>query len=295
MSNESSGPSKTVIEESKAPKVNSSDIRVEEPQEDIPGVSPKAAKIIYRSLKEKGKRYFGSSGASLTHQLRTDDSDTSEEKMDLSCVKVGLEGERDTTLMLREWMKDKPGVVLLDSLHIKSDYKDADTEDVSEETDEETGLVDGKDTDHALVIGDIVVLIDTKRWKSKRRYSLSDSGEVLRMEKPFPGGNVKMKNAIFLWRDYLIGGTKLNGIVFINSEETHVVRNARFYSQNFRLIEQRRFIEFLDYIWNTIAEERDRTIINSSLVAQIAVCCIKPYDPMAEFMNVSGMRKLDQI
>lgn len=125
------------------------------PESDIPGVKDEVAWKIYEMLKS-GRRYFGSSGASLTHQAFNPENN--EIKPELA--KVGLEGERETTQILKEWMKDKPNVVLIDSVHIDTTYKDPETDIGEYESfvDPEMGIVEGKDTDHVLVIGSYVLL-----------------------------------------------------------------------------------------------------------------------------------------
>lgn len=272
------------------PKVAPEDVVVGEVldanEDSVDGVKTPVIQGIAKML-SKGRRYFGSSGASLTHQVNNPD-EASGIKPELA--KVGLEGERETTVILREWMRDKPGVVLVDSVHINMDYKTAqiDEPEIPEEVDEETGLVDGKDTDHVLLIGNEVVLIDTKRWKQKRRYSISDSGSVLRGNREFPGGRVRMKHAIYLWVEYLHEDAVLNGIVFINSEETSVTRNHNWYKQAFRLLEKDRFTEFLDEKWKRVSDS-DRTTINPNLVAQIAMSAIKPDDIYNQVFNSKAL------
>lgn len=282
-------------EEKELPKVSPDEITVgpvlDAETEHVAGVKTPVIEGIAKMLK-KGRRYFGSSGASLTHQVNAPD-ESSGIKPELA--KAGLEGERETTKILRDWMKDKPGVVLVDSVHINTDYKSAnlDEEEIPEELDEETGIVDGKDTDHVLLIGNEIVLIDTKRWKKKRRYSISDSGNVLRANRDFPGGRVRMRQAIYLWVEYLHEDAVLNGIVFINSEETSVTRNYNWYKQPFRLLEKDRFIELLDEKWARVSQA-DRTTINPNLVAQVAMSAIKPHDIYNDVFNTKALRAFRQ-
>lgn len=262
-------------DEAKQEKIDPANVVVKSLESDIPGVRPKVAEGIVKLLKS-GRRYFGSSGASLTHQVHNPDENSG---IKPELAKVGLEGERETTKIIREWMKDKPNVVLIDSVHINMDYKTAgiEEEEIPEAVDEEAGVVDGKDTDHVLLIGDEVVLVDTKRWKTKRRYSIGDDGSVLRSNRQFSGSRVRMKHALYLWMEYLYEDAVLNGIVFVNSEETSVTRNYNWYKQPFRLVEKDRFIELLDDKWARVADE-DKTSINPTLVSQVALSAIKPFD-----------------
>ena len=264
------------------------DIVVNPPEEDIPGVKYEVAQKIEKML-QNGRRYFGSSGASLTHQVHNPEPDSG---IKPELAKVGLEGERSTTKFLQDWMKDKPGAVLIDSVHINMDYKTDDIEDEidEEKLDEESGLIDGKDTDHVLLIGDEVILIDTKRWKSKRKYSVSDNGSILRSNKTFPGGQVKMKNAIYLWLEYLYEDAVITGMVLINTDEITVIRNYNWYNQSFRLVELARFEELLNERWKNISDE-NKTSINSTLVSQVALSAIKPFDEYSKVFDMEALHK----
>lgn len=247
-------------------------------REEIEGVKPHVAEKIYEMLK-KGRRYFGSSGASLSHQAF---NPAYEDKgIDRSLAKIGLEGERDTTTFLKDWMKDKPNVVLVDSVHIRG---------ANEVLDEETGIMDGGDTDHVLLIGDEVIIIDTKRWKKKTNYQVGDNGEVLRANKTFPGSNVHMRQAIYKWLDYLHEDAKITGIIVINTEEITVYRTRNWYTQPYRLVELDRFKELLDQKWDDIDDE-DKNKVNSTLVSQVALSAVKPYDVYERVFDMKTLKE----
>ncbi len=255
-------------------------ITIEPPAKVIEGVRPEVAAKIALEL-QNGRRYFGSSGASLTHQVFNPEW-KGKEGLKPELAKIGMEAERSTTKILRKWMEDKPNAVLIDSAHIRGWGKE-------EVVDEELGLIDGGDTDHILIIGAEVILIDTKRWKSKRNYTVGDDGSVLRTNKPFPGGNVHMREAIHLWLDYLHEDASLTGIVFVNAEETVVFRNRNWYQQAFRLVELDRFIELLDEKWNKYIDDYDKSYISSTLVSQVVVSAVKPYN---EFLKIISEKDL---
>lgn len=275
-------------EETELPKVSPEDVVVKPPAREIPGVQYDVAKKIEKMLKS-GRRYFGSSGASLTHQVHNPDPDSPEE-ISPELAKIGLEGERDTTEFLKDWMKDKPGVVLVDSVHINTKYKTEDVEMDDDVVDEESGLIDGKDTDHVLLIGDEVILIDTKRWKKKKAYSVGDNGQVLRTNKAFPGGDVRMKNAIYIWLEYLSEDAVITGVVLINAEQVFVRRNKNWYSHVYRLVEIDRMKEYLDKYWAKV-DEQDRSSINSTLVSQVALSAIKPFDIYKKVFNEDSLNQ----
>lgn len=250
-------------------------VKIEAPKPTINGVKPEVAFRVYMLLNED-KRYFGSAGASLTHHVNDPDYKSSFNKKFMS---AGLDGERGTSKIIRDWMGDKPNVVLLDSVHIKGMGK--------EFIDEETGIVEGGDTDHVLIIGNQVILIDTKRWKSKKRYSVSPQGKILRNEKYFSGGRVNTTKANYLWKKYLGNTINLKSIICINSPQIFVKMNdANWKKQPFRLVAINKLTESLDYIYKNIPVE-DKNTINSSLIAQVLVCCVKPYDPYSKVFNNS--------
>lgn len=243
-------------------------------QGNIEGVKRQVAEKVYQALKE-GRRYFGSSGASLSHQAFN--PEYAEKGLDATLAKVGLEGERDTTAVLKQWMRDKPEVVLVDSVHIRGWGK--------EEVDEETGIPEGGDTDHLLFIGTEVILIDTKRWKRKSRYGVDEDGSVIRGGKNFPGSRVKINEATRMWLKFLHNNPapgqrlKISPIVCINNEEVSVFRNLHWFkAAPYRLVEIDRLVEYLDDKYETISDY-DKTHINSTLIAQTVVNAVKPFDP----------------
>lgn len=257
-------------------------VTIEPPEKNIEGVKDEVATKVALML-QKGRRYFGSSGASLTHQVSNPDWRASHEGLKPELAKVGLDGERSTTRILKKWIEDKPNAVLIDSCHIRGWGKE-------EVIDEELGLVDGGDTDHVLIIGSEVILIDTKRWKSKRNYTVGDKGQVLRSGKEFGGGQVHMRQAIHMWLDYLHEDAALTGIVFINSEDTVVFRNRNWYTQPYRLVELERFEELLKEKWEKYIDDYEKTYINSTLVSQVVVTCVKPYDEFARVMSAEALK-----
>ena len=201
-----------------------------------------------------GRRYFGSAGASLTRLL---DSPEHVNGFGRSVVQVGLDAERSTSQLIRGWMADKPDVVLCDSVHVRG-YGGGDG--------------DG-DTDHVLVCGRSVLLVDTKRWKSRRKYSFSESGEVLRSGRSFAGGRLGMRGALGIWRKHM-PGCGVDGVVCVNSERVFVVYDRAWKRQPFRLVTVERLVEQLDY-WHGRA---DRGRIECDVVARVAAMCVKPYD-----------------
>lgn len=236
------------------------------------GVSTdKQIDIVERILK-KGKRNFGSSGASLTHQIYNPIyQDTG---INASLATIGLQGEHATTKVLKKWIADKPAAIIVDSVHLQGAGK--------EKFNEETGTLEGGDTDHILIVGNYVVLIDSKNWKGKKKYGVSERGEVLRSGKPFPGGKVHTREALYLWRKYLRPYKPFfNSIISITSEKVYVVRDVNWWKQQFKIVTIEELPEFLDKVWAQI-DDNSKSLINVNLVSDIVINAIKPFDRYKE-------------
>lgn len=256
---------------------------IEPPFSYIEGVKPVVAKKIEDMLK-KGRRYFGSSGAGMTHLASSPDYDE-KENLNRELAKDNLEAEREITEFLQTWIKDKPGVVLIDALWIPDWEKDDSIEDP------DLGLFEIGDTDHVLLIGDEILLIDTKRWKKKKNYSVDDDGSALMTNKPFPDNKITMMEGVYMWLDYFENEeASITGIVCIKNEETTVLRNKNWFTNPYRLVEFDRFEELLNKKWDEIDEE-DRVRINTTTVAQCVVRCIKPFDSYTRvFSDMNQLR-----
>lgn len=255
-------------------------IVVDSPARHIDSVKPDVAEKIEKILKN-GRRYFGSSGAYMTHQAFNPDY-VEREGANKEAAKEYLDGERDTTFLLKKWIKDKPGVVLIDS--VKVPFVEA------EELDTETGVIEGYDVDHVLVVGNEIILIDTKRWKRKKTYGVYDDGSALMSNKAFPGNRIYMSEYIQNWLDYLDEDACITGLVCINQEEVTVIRNKNWYINNYRLVELDRFEELLNDKWKMI-EDYDKSHINSTLVSQLIVRCQKPFDQYSRVFDMDTLRE----
>lgn len=241
------------------------------------GTNERQLEVITRMLNE-GRRYFGSSGASLTHQIS---NPIYEDKgIDPTLAKIGLDGEHKTTKMLREWIKDKPNAVLVDSVHVKG-YGE-------EELDEETGLIEGGDTDHVMIIGDMIIIIDSKNWKGRRRYSIDNNGNVKRGTGTFAGGKLNTVRARHLWYSYLRElGTSVSAIIIITSDKVAITKDKNWWKQGYRLISIEEAEEFLDKVWHSLPDDSKETI-NANLVASVVVNAIKPYDTFKELLGTTA-------
>lgn len=242
-------------------------IIVDAPLPNLNGINNYEVSLKIQAMLKSGRRYFGSAGASLSHHVNNPDY-TSEFKHRL--VNNGLEGERSTSLILQKWAKKIPNAVVFDSVHIRGMGK--------EEIDEESGMIEGGDTDHIIVIGNHVILIDTKRWRSGWFYSVNEKGQVIRGKRNFGGGRVHASQAKRLWKQYLDTSAKVSSIVCINAKDVKVRKDKNWKKQSWKLHSIEEIESTLDYRYEKM-DDYDKTHINTSLIAQIVVCCIKPFDP----------------
>lgn len=235
-------------------------------------VSERQVSVVYEILK-RGKRIFGSSGASLTHQISN--PAFKDKGINAGLAQVGMAGEHKTSKILREWAKDKKAVVIVDSVHLRGMGNE-------EEVDEETGAIEGGDTDHVLIIGNYVIIIDSKNWKGQRKYAVNPSGEIIRSNKPFPGGKVASRPALFLWKKYLEDFDAIyNSIICITSEKVFVVRDVNWWKQPFKVVTMEDLPGFLDKVWEQVSPDA-KTFVNANLVASVVTNAIKPYDVVKE-------------
>lgn len=261
------------------PPIDQDKVIVREPRGNITGVNQKAAEMIENHLK-RGRRYFGSSGALLTQELSSPeykDNDINRES-----AKELLKKVRSTTDKLLEWMKDKPNVVLVDSVHNYGwdNY----------ELDEETGMISGGYTDHVLIFGSEVVVLDTKDFGKKKKFVVDPDGDILRTNKTFPGGDTKMNKMIKHWLNYLEAGAALTGIIYISGEENSVFRNRNWYMQPFRVVEDERFIDLLNEKWKSV-QDVDRHELDPTLISQVVVESIKPYDEYSRVLTDGAIKE----
>ena len=272
-------------------RVSIGSAKVVPPQSDIDGVKPEVARMIYDSL-GRGRTHFGSAGASLSWQAYAEPSE--ETAFDAGAAKAGLDGEVRTSIMIQEWMRDKPGCVLIDSVHLrkkgeKGSWENSDDVEWGESTLEDEGYEDKPDTDHMLIVGNMVIIIDSKNWKNKKTYSINDSYKVLRSNRGFPGGDIHIAQAQHLWTEYLLSGTQFSAIVHITQEEITIPKLQTWWQAPFKLVGSTEFKEQLDVVYNKLSVFQKNTI-NSSLVSQVVVCAVKPFSPLDRFKNSTALK-----
>lgn len=169
-----------------------------------------------KKLLQEGAKVLGVPAASLSWGIDGNRA--------IPALTAGKEGEKQTAKLLDKLAAEFPEMFVFHSLSWP----------------ESAG-----DTDHIVVYGNLVLVIDTKRWKSSRKYSVTAKGGILRGTVPFPEGKVKIGWALKAWRQKLPGKPKVQGVVTIAQEKVFVVRDKNWYQAPFRLVENEKLEEFL--------------------------------------------------
>lgn len=240
----------------------------------------KLLEVTKKFLVEDNRRYFGKAAASLQNQI--DDPKYKEYNVNAKVIGIGISGEKKTSLTLREWINDKPEIVLVDSISLPINSMEP------EEDDE--GQLDLGDTDHLLIIGNNLVIIDSKNWKAKTTYNVdAEKHEILRGKKSFKGGRPRIQECRRLWLSYYedLGIENVYTFVCISDEEVNIVRDKAWWQVGYKLVNQKTLIHFLDKLYEKIQTEEK--FIRIELVAQALTGLVKPYNKFAKFGAVYNL------
>jgi hypothetical protein len=240
---------------------------------DIPDKVLETTKVF---LKDKNRRYYGIAAASLHNQLT--DPQYKDFKINPKLVNAGISGEKKTSLILRKWIKDKPDCVLIDSISLP-------LERMEPEVDGEEGQLDLGDTDHLLIIGSTLVIIDSKNWKSKATYKVSEDMEILRGKNSFPGSRPRINQAKYLWKKYYEEANidKIVAFVCISSDTPTIIRDTNWWRTGYKLVNQETLIYFLDKLYNEEITNKD--FIRVELVAKALQGLVKPFNQYRELLG----------
>lgn len=209
------------------------------------------------SLIKSGQRIYGVPGASLTWGIGGSVT---------NAVTAGGEGEKQVAKLLNAYAEKHPNVYVFHSVQWPGSKGD---------------------TDHMLVCGKSMLIIDAKRWKSKRKYSVTPKGTVLRGTVPFPEGKVKMMPAMAAWRKELGKGTKVMGVVCIAQSEVFVPYDKNWHSAPYRLVTAEKLEEYLDRM---LAKSKPASMpVEGKVLLNIAEKVIKPRDRRAEIIKTHLM------
>lgn len=211
-----------------------------------------------KELIKNGDKTFGTPGASLTWGI--------DGNRMIPVIEVGKEGEKQTASLLDRMAKENKPMFVFHSLSWP----------------ESVG-----DTDHIIVYGKNIIVVDSKRWKSSRKYSVTASGSILRGTVPFPSGKVKIGYALNTWRKRF-PGYKVTGIVTIAQEKVFVSRDKNWYKAPFRLVENEKLEEFLqDFFQKHPAKERP----SGKTLLSLGLLLVKARDRISELIRVGGERR----
>jgi hypothetical protein len=177
-----------------------------------------------------------------------------------------MEGEKHTAKILDAFANKTPGVFVFHSLSWP----------------ESNG-----DTDHILVYKDLIVVIDSKRWKSQRKYSVTEKGAIKRGTVAFAQGRVKIGYALKAWRKKIPKEVKVLGIVCIAQEKVFVSRDKNWYKSAYRLVESEKLEEQLKYM---IENHKTQTEgVSGALLMYLARLLVKPRSILDELFNKEAL------
>jgi hypothetical protein len=230
--------------------------RKEKPVEEVIPDYMYPNKKVIPTIIENGDKVFGEPGASLTWGI--------DGLRHTGVLTAGKEGEIATGKILKELTTEIPGLYAFHSLRWP----------------ESNG-----DTDHILVYKDLAIVVDSKRWKGSRKYSITAKGEIKRGTVPFPEGKVKIGYALQSWRKKLVTA-KVTGVVAISQEKVFVVRDRNWYTAPYRLVEEEKLKEF---ITSTVQKHKPTHTSqeNFKLLCDLAGFLVKPRDPRAGLIQGS--------
>jgi len=211
-----------------------------------------------KQLIRSGQKVFGVPAASLTWGIDGN-------RMKASLM-PGMEGERHTAKILDAFAAKTPGVFVFHSLSWP----------------ESNG-----DTDHILVYKDLIVVIDSKRWKAQRKYSVTDKGAIKRGTVYFPQGRVKIGYALKSWRKKTPKDVKVMGIVCIAQQKVFVTRDKNWYKAPYRLVESEKLVEQLEFMIDK--HKTSKQGVSGSLLLYFTKLLVKPRDILAEILNKEAL------
>ena len=215
-------------------------------------------KAELKALIQSGQKTFGVPAASLSWGI-----DGNRMKASLQ---PGIEGEKMTARILDEYAAKHKGVYVFHSLSWP----------------ESNG-----DTDHILVYKDLVVIIDAKRWKAQRKYSVTDKGNIKRGTVAFAQGRVKIRYALNAWRKKIPKDVKVTGIVTIAQQKVFVTRDKNWYKAPYRLVEAEKLTDQLDYL---LQNHKPKTPhVSGALLMYFGLLLVKPRDILEDLLNKEAL------
>lgn len=214
-----------------------------------------------KSLIQKGKKILGEPAASLSWGI--------DGNRMIPALEYGKEGEKQTAKILNKMAEEIPEMFVYHSLSWPGS---------------------AGDTDHIVVYGNLVVVIDSKRWKAVRKYSVTANGAILRGTVPFPQGKVKIGSALHSWRNKL-ENVKVVGVVTIAQEKVFVTRDKNWYRAPYSLVESEKLEEFLKELF----KKNPPAAVSAKLLITLGMLLVKTRDRAAEFIRIGGEERKNDL
>lgn len=189
-------------------------------------------------LVNSGKRIFGTPGAALTWGIGGHQN---------MATMVGETGEKDTAKTINSWV-EKNNAFCFHSV--------------------KPHITQG-DVDHIIIKGNTLLILDSKKWKSARKYSISDKGNIIRGKTAFPEGYVKIGDTRKKLQQQLPSMKVLASIILAQTK-VFVVRDRNWYKAPYRLVELEKLDLFLTETFNNVQTET-----NLETVKHFAQLCVK--------------------
>lgn len=211
-----------------------------------------------KKILQEGKKVLGTPAASLTWGI--------DGNRMIPALEAGKEGEKLTASLLDKLAEEIPGMFVYHSLSWP----------------ESSG-----DTDHVVIYGNLLLVIDSKRWKASRKYSVTPNGAILRGTVNFPSGKVRIGSALAVWRKRF-PQYKVHGVVTIAQEKIFVSRDKNWYKAPFRLVENEKLE---DYLREMFSKNPSKSKPSGKNLIDLGLLLVKARDRRSELIRIGGERR----
>lgn len=267
-------------------------INIRKPSGDF-GIPERKANAVHRMLSE-GRRHFGMPAANLTLLDDPDVKSRLPKEWKCDTLDDAKKAHVDVSGMFMDWMKDKPEVILVDSVHVNG---------VEPGVDPDTGLMDVGFNDHMLIVGAHVLIIDSKAWKGGKDedhpvvYNQDNDGNVIKGKKAFAGSQLHIGDDLLAWFDFIQSDTSkepknLFGMVVIDADNAKVNRFRQWWNavqtKYYALVEKERFVSHMDDWYGKIADD-EKSFISTDIVTQVVTKMCKPYNRRDHVINMKPL------
>ena len=180
------------------------------------------------------QQIFGTPGASLTWGVKG---------ATVGEVEAGIRGERFTGEVLNELVRRDKRYHVFHSISKPGKWGD---------------------TDHILIRGNTVFIIDSKMWRRGKTYVINSRGRVFRGSVRFAGGDVKMGDSVDDWRKILPRTCKIIGVVCIAQTDVAVQYDNNWTKAPYALVP---IADLPNFVNSRAGEEPNRLSFGCEMVA----------------------------